>query len=151
MKKKLAWIWAWIWQFPQMLLGYIMSRLWKKRLILLPKKELEYLYGLEELTGCKIYVADYYSHKNDKVLGEISGFGMGRRVCLNSLHKLKTIKHEKGHCRIGDILGWLFLLLNGAPSAIGNLLARKFEWVKKNYYKLPWEWLADYFGGVKRG
>jgi len=140
----------WVWQFPQMLCGYIMSRQWKKRLITLSKKELEHLYGLEELTGYKIYVSDYYSHKEDKILGFISGFGMGIYVCLVSTHELKTLKHEKGHCKQSEYLGPSYLIIIGLPSASGNLLARKFEWWYKNYYKLPWEAWADKLGGVKR-
>lgn len=127
-----------------------MSRLWKKRLITLSINDLVYLYGLEELTGYKIYVADYYSHKADKVLGEISGFSLGKYVCLNSLHKLKALKHEKGHGKQSVILMWFYLIVIGLPSATGNLLARKFVWFHKNYYNLPWEARADKLGGVKR-
>jgi len=139
-----------IWQFPQMILGYIMSRLWKKRLINLNDKEKEYLYGLEELTGFKIYISDYYSHKADKILCFISGFSLGKYICLNALHKLTTLKHEKGHSKQSEYLGLLYLIVIGLPSATGNLLARVSKQVHENYYKLPWEAWADILGGVKR-
>jgi len=140
----------WVWQFPQMLLGYIMSRLWKKRLITLSKIELEFLYGLEELTGYKIYISTYYSQKNDKLLKHLSGFSLGKYVCLNDAHKLKTLKHEKGHTKQSVKLGLLYLIVIGLPSSIGNLLSRVSETINKNYFNLPWEKWADDLGGVKR-
>ena len=136
-----------------------MSRLWKKRLITLSQRELEYLYGMEELTGFKIYVADYYSHKEDKVLGSVSGFSMGKYICLNSAHDLTDIRHEKGH-RIGqsEKWGWLYLPVPGVYSAVFcNLWDRKFHknWCLYDrhywYYKTRWtERQADKSGGVDR-
>jgi len=148
--KRAAKIILYIWQLPQNIVGYFMSRAWKNCLINLTDREKVYLYGLEELTGYKIYISEYYSHKNNKVLGFISGGSFGLYICLNSAHDLETLKHEKGHGGQSKRTGPIYLFIIGAPSAAGNLLARKFEWFRKNYYNLPWEAWADKLGGVKR-
>jgi len=146
-----------IWELPQNILGYFMSRLWKKRLIILTQKELEYLYGLENLTGFKIYVADYYSQKADKLLSELSGFSLGKYVCLNSAHNLTTLRHEKGHSKQSKMLGWAYLPVIGIYSAVFcNLWNRWFHksWTstqrKKWYYSRWCEAWADKLGGVVR-
>jgi hypothetical protein len=147
-----------IWQLPQNILGYLMSRIWKKYLITLNFRELEYLFGLEELTGWKIYIADYYSHKKNKILGLVSGFSIGRYICLNNMHDLQTLKHEKGHSRQSMQWGWLYLPVIGIYSAVFcNLWDRMFHknWNSYDrhywYYKTRWtERQADIYGGVDR-
>jgi hypothetical protein len=146
------------WEAPQNALGYIISRQWKKRLINLTDREKEYLYGMEELTGFKIYVADYYSHKADKVLGDISGFSMGKYICLNSAHDLTDIRHEKGHSKDSKKWGWLYLPVIGIYSAVFcNLWDRRFhsDWNSYDrhywYYKTRWtEKSADRKGKADR-
>lgn len=62
-----------------------------------------------------------------------------------------TLKHEQGHQKQSLYLGWLYLVLIGIPSAIGNLLFRiSFIDRKWDYYKQPWEKWADVLGGVER-
>ena len=147
-----------LWEAPQNILGYIMSRLWKKRLLTLSKRELEHLYGLEELTGFKIFVSDYYSHIEDQVLGKLSGFSMGKYICLNSSHDLDVLKHEKGHGKDSKIFGIFYLLIVGVYSSVFcNLWDRWFhaDWNHYDrhywYYKTRWtEIRADKFGNVKR-
>ena len=154
-----------IWEAPQNGLGFIMSRLWKKRLIILSQRELEHLYGLEELVSAKtgykvkIFVADYYSHLNDKVLRSISGFSMGRYICLNSAHDIETLKHEIGHCWQSQRWGWLYLLVVGIWSAVfTNMWSRRFHkhWCYYDkhywYYKVRYwfEGQADKKGNVRR-
>ena len=158
MKKIGRFLLNWVWQFPQMLLGYIMSRLWKTRLINLSDREKEFLYGLEELTGYKIYIADYYSHKADKALSFISGFSMGRYICLNSAHDLMTLRHEKGHTVQSAYLGWFYLPIVGIYSAVFcNMWQRWYhqDWNEYDliywYYMTRWsESWADNEGGVDR-
>jgi hypothetical protein len=148
----------WVWQFPQNALGYAVSRQWKKRLIILSQKELKYLYGLEKLTGYKIYIADYYSYKADKVLSQLSGFSIGQYICLNSAHDLTTIRHEMGHTKQSQYMGWLYLLAVGIYSALFcNLYNRIWHkhWYPYDraywYYKTRWsERWADRLGGVDR-
>jgi len=158
-KKVGKFLFEWVWQLPQNALGYGMSRLWKERLIVLSQRELKFLYGMEELTGFKIYVADYCSHKNDKILGNVSGFSMGKYICLNTAHDLYTIRHEKGH-KIGqsETLGWLYLPTVGVYSSVFcNMWDRWFHvaWCIYDrhywYYKTRWsEKQADEAGGVDR-
>lgn len=68
----------------------------------------------------------------------------------------QSVKHEQGHQKQSLYLGWLYLLLIGLPSALGNIYDRIFhrmwnyqsriEW----YYSQPWEAWADRLGGVER-
>ena len=67
----------------------------------------------------------------------------------------RSVKHERGHQKQSLYLGWLYLLVIGLPSALGNLWDRlahipywtyeeRMEW----YYSQPWEKWADKLGGV---
>ena len=66
------------------------------------------------------------------------------------------IRHEQGHQKQSLYLGWLYLIIIGLPSALGNLYDRivhrnwdywsRIEW----YYSQPWEAWADRLGGVIR-
>lgn len=60
---------------------------------------------------------------------------------------IKMLSHERGHQKQSMILGPLYLLVIGLPSATGNLLRRIWKF---DYYKQPWEAWADKLGGVKR-
>ena len=67
-----------------------------------------------------------------------------------------AIKHEKGHQKQSLILGPLYLIIIGLPSACGNIIDRVFhkKWCYTArmywYYKQPWEAWADKLGSVKR-
>ena len=74
---------------------------------------------------------------------------------------LRLIKHEQGHCRQSVILGPLYLIIVGIPSALLNALTRlqssRYTILKKigheayyNYYRMFPESLADRLGGVRR-
>ena len=153
-----------IYEAPQNALGYIMSRLWKKRLITLNQREVEHLYGLENLLQSmlgfvvKIYVADYYSHRKDKVLSSLSGFSMGKYICLNSAHDLETLRHEIGHCVQSRHWGWLYLPVIGLYSAIAcNWWDRTFHKSWNPYDRHYWYYItrwtergADKHGKVNR-
>ena len=143
-------------ELPQNIIGRIVSRRWKKELVLLSEREKEFLYGLEELIGYKIYISTYYSHKNHKWLKWMSGGSFGKYICLNNAHDLQTLRHEKGHGEISKELGWLYIPCNGIPSVCGNLYDRVAHenWTYKErikwYYEQPWEKKADEKGKVKR-
>lgn len=82
----------------------------------------------------------------------LSSVSLGNIVIVKySQLKDKVIKHEQGHQKQSLYLGWLYLIVIGLPSAVGNLLFR-IKWVKKhfNYYHQPWESWADRLGGVIR-
>ena len=144
-----------IWEAPQNALGKIMSGLWKKRLIVLNEKEKNYLYGLENLVSAiagykvRIYIADNKSHREDKLLKGISGFSMGRYICLNSAHDIQTIKHEVGHCWQSKKWGWLYLPVVGIKSSVFcNLWSRWFHTDKKgwnNYDRSYWHYVVNYY------
>lgn len=84
----------------------------------------------------------------------IGGFGvsLGNYVIFGDMNGRyipieKSIKHEQGHQKQSLYLGWLYLLIIGLPSVIGNLLNRVIDF---DYYKQPWEAWADRLGGVVR-
>ena len=73
---------------------------------------------------------------------------------------LRLIKHEQGHCRQSVMLGPLYLVVVGIPSALLNALTRlqssRYDLLKRigheaywNYYKVYPERWADRLGGVK--
>lgn len=111
-----------IWQLPQNLLGLLVSKL------------LDCTYHIDD---------DYYLTKKYRFgvsLGRYIIFG-GYWPCMND------IMHERGHCTQSLIFGWLYLIVIGLPSAIGNAIHRVYKF---DYYKLPWEAWADKLGGVNR-
>ena len=147
-----------VWEAPQNALGYAMSRLWKKRLVAFDSttpegmRELEYIYGLEELVGAitgievKVYVSDYYRHKDDPMLGPISGFSMGKYICLNSAHDIETLKHEIGHLLQSAKWGWLYLPVVGIQSAVFcNLWQRWFHKGWNSYDRHYWYYVVKHW------
>lgn len=79
--------------------------------------------------------------------GRRFGVSLGRYVIFRGFFNATDKKHEQGHQKQSFYLGWLYLPLIGLPSVIGNLLNRVIDF---DYYKQPWEALADKLGGVKR-
>lgn len=94
-----------------------------------------------------------YSKDNDVWLaGDLNkswaGVSLGSYIIFaHPMYSMNDLKHERGHQKQSLYLGWLYLLLIGLPSLIGNLLHRV---LKFDYYKQPWEKWADKFGGVDR-
>lgn len=84
------------------------------------------------------------------------GVSLGNYIILNEYCGANDIKHERGHQKQSLYLGWLYLLLIGLPSALGNIWDRLFHKAWRYtarehwYYTLPWEAWADKLGGVKR-
>lgn len=84
------------------------------------------------------------------------GVSLGNYIIVNTNATGKTIYHEKGHQKQSLYLGWLYLIVIGLPSAVGNLIDRWFHksWIDAKryywYYSLPWEAWADRLGGVSR-
>ncbi len=87
----------------------------------------------------------YYTakHVSDK------GISLGRYIFIDSDREvtLNSIRHERGHQKQSLYLGWLYLLVVGLPSLIGNILHRYIEF---DYYSTWWEAWADKLGGVER-
>ena len=76
------------------------------------------------------------------------GVSLGKYIIIGPGYPGKRmLDHERGHQKQSMILGPLYLLVIGLPSATGNLLRRIWKF---DYYKQPWEAWADKLGGVKR-
>ena len=84
------------------------------------------------------------------------GVSLGKYIIFGQVVEEVSLKHEQGHQRQSLYLGWLYLIIIGLPSALGNLYDRiahrswnyrsRIKW----YYAQPWEAWADRLGGVKR-
>lgn len=114
-----------IWQLPQNLLRLLV--------ILFSREKKSCLTGLNKI--------EFYG-TNKKF-----GVSLGKYIIVNKRAPEITIHHEDGHRKQSMMLGLLYLVVIGLPSAIGNLIHRK---LKFDYYKQPWEAWADKLGGVKR-
>lgn len=78
------------------------------------------------------------------------GVTLGQYIILGcSKHPVRRLDvlHEYGHTIQSKILGPLYLIVIGLPSAINNLVRRK---IKYNYYAFYTEAWADRISGVKR-
>ena len=119
-----------MWQLPQNLLGLAVI-----------------LFSKAKADACSKGV--YFTRYN-------FGVSLGKYIILNERCGINDIKHERGHQKQSLYLGWLYLLLIGLPSALGNIWDRLFhkKWYYTArmywYYKQPWEAWADKLGGVKR-
>lgn len=117
----------WFWQLPQNIIGLIATLIFR----------------------------GVYS-KTDKVYYTLSNIGvsLGCYIIVNKYCNLNVIKHEKGHQKQSLILGPLYLIIIGLPSACGNIIDRVFhkKWSRHArvawYYSLPWEAWADNLGKV---
>ena len=145
-------------ELPQNTLGRIVSRQWKKRLERISNEKIEAVKNLELRYDLKIYIVTNESHKADKHLKGISGFALGKYICLPDSYNLNlTVPHEGGHTLQSEKLGWLYLPIVGISSAIfNNLWDRWFhkKWPGEKRYKwyynrFPEKW-ADELGSVKR-
>lgn len=115
----------WIWCFPQMFVGFILTK----------------------ITKAKRHVDHYrYSIENGSV-------SLGEYVFLCPAHWESdiTLKHEQGHVKQSRMLGWLYLIVIGLPSIVW---AGCFENFRKkynvDYYSFYTEKWADRLGGVNR-
>lgn len=114
-------IW-WLWEFPQLLLGLILLLVLDHKFI--QRYRVGYVYRVRAF----------------------SGIATSRLIFLYKT-ATKNIQHEYGHCRQSMILGPLYLIVIGLPSALHNLISRETDC---NYYHFYTEKWADKLGGVKR-
>jgi hypothetical protein len=111
-----------LWQLPQNALGLLF---------------LLFIRGEEKhsLNGISFYYAKNFN----------GGISLGRYIILS--HKWdKSVKHEYGHCKQSQMLGWMYLLIIGIPSIINAMVCKD----GKRYYHFYTEKWADKIGGVKR-
>lgn len=127
---------AFLWQLPQNLLGYFLTLIWKEENSIVYK-------------GVRIRFNS----------GFPSGISLGEVVILKHnrfkgqdhfYYNADSVKHEWGHTRQSLKWGWLYLIVIGLPSLIGNIYDRIFHKGTEWYYNQPWEKSADKLGGVVR-
>lgn len=78
------------------------------------------------------------------------GVSLGRYVIVRQFPSATLVRHERGHCKQSQLLGWLYLPVVGLPSITMNLLTRAGLLSAENYYKRWPESWADKLGGVDR-
>lgn len=78
------------------------------------------------------------------------GVSLGRYVILHRHADRNSVLHEHGHQIQSVRQGWLYLLVVGLPSLIGNRIAYYAHKDDAWYYAQPWEKRADQLGGVRR-
>lgn len=110
-----------LWQLPQNLLGLAVIKILKS-------KHNEY-YGF--------WYTDNYDF----------GVSLGKYIIFGERFSGRALAHERGHQKQSLYLGWLYLIVIGLPSVVGNLLNRVIDF---DYYKQPWEAWADRLGCVVR-
>lgn len=123
-QKKMKDILLTLWQLPQCILGWI---------LLLFYKETDFLYYKR-----------IYTRYSPQMKGGIS---LGTTIILSDTNppvENNTLKHEYGHCRQSQMLGWLYLIVIGLPSLIWAMVH------KGDYYSFWTERWADKLGGVER-
>ena len=65
-------------------------------------------------------------------------------------HGINTLNHEYGHRRHMDDIGVAnYLVTTAIPSFLGATL-KTLKVLDVHYYSLPWEYVADFYGGVNR-
>lgn len=117
----------WIWEFPQCLLGFILTHLYDV-------KYSETYKGIDVYTG--------------KFSGGIS---LGLYIIMDKDSGKYTKDHEWGHTRQSLRWGWLYLFTVGIVSFTWCNLRRYISsWRKKDYYSIWPENKADKYGGVNR-
>ncbi|MBO7518865.1 MAG: hypothetical protein J6T31_07120 [Methanobrevibacter sp.] len=132
-----------LWQLPQNIIGFIISRFSIYKFV--------YTRDVEENKKVRAYYVKNFFH---------SGVSLGDFIILDEEYwhivHIQTLKHEHGHQKQSQILGWLYLIIIGIPSILGNLWDRVFHknWPTLDreawYYKQPWEAWADKLGKVNR-
>lgn len=135
MKKSLLYLW----QLPQNILGLILILFTKAKKYTVNgeywKAEGKFYFGICLGNYIIFQVPDFYYYQ---------------------LPLVTSIKHEEGHQKQSQYLGWFYLLIIGIPSFLFNVFDRLFhskwntEKRMKWYYSLLWEKWADELGGVRR-
>lgn len=127
----------WTYELPQTLLGYILTKIYSKKLNSIGEYASARVYAYEDFPG---------------------GISLGRYILVQDVswwpeYQDTMIKHEFGHCIQSKYLGWLYLPIIGICSGLHRLTYKwrmKQGWIK-SYYDYWTEKSADKLGGVKRG
>ena len=115
----------WTWEFPQTLVGFIMSLIYKHH-----KTEYNAAFVCRMETGR-------------------FGISLGRYILIAHYHTSTTVKHEYGQCIQSKYLGPLYLIIVGIPSITFNMISswKGGLFAKRYYQRFPENW-ADKLGGV---
>jgi hypothetical protein len=139
----------WVWQFPQTLLGTILVKVLKAE-----KRTLSW----QNRVCVHQHISYYRFERNTGFSKFISGVSLANIILLSDNNcGDKTIRHEYGHSIQSACLGWLYLPVIGIYSAVFcNLWDRWFHkrWSaqhRQEWYYSRWsEAWADRLGGVIR-
>jgi len=142
--KKIILIINWVWQFPQILLGYILILCFQAK---------------KQLFACVdgMQISWYIFERKGRFSNFISGVSLAWIILLSvGDDNEQTIRHEWGHSKQSAYLGLFYLPFIGIFSVCFNLWNRCFHknWpsVKRSkwYYSRWTEAWADRLGGVDR-
>ncbi len=120
-----------LWELPQILLAAVLYVILKKRII---------------------QTIIYKDSKVFFVKGFPGGISLSFIIFLNDvdLNNQRAIKHEYGHTIQSFYLGWLYLVIVGAPSIIRANIWNHYKLENQKYYEgFPENW-ADSLGGVNK-
>ena len=123
-----------LWQFPQNILGVLLLQWYRPQRRHILDNGVEIYYS-DRIRGC-VSLGKY----------SIVNTGHYRKKIEESL-KRDTVRHcAIGHAKQSRMLGWLYLVVIGIPSIIGDLLYG----ANKKHYTLATEKWADQIGSVER-
>ena len=140
-------------QLPQNIIGWCLTRKPKRQCKTITNDGEEVkVYFTSNVFGAGVSLGNYIvlDFASYYILSTYPLTNAGKEVYLT------TVSHEHGHQKQSMYLGWLYLLVIGLPSALGNITDRVFHkrWhVNKRvkwYYNQPWEHWADKLGYVNR-
>jgi len=122
-----------LWQLPQNIVGLIILfyNINSMKKVFDDKTNINY-YTVKKISDCGISLGNYIIMDKDVYISDTD------------------LKHEHGHQIQSLILGWLYLIVIGIPSFLGNLYSRVFKKDSKWYFSQPWEHWADKLGKVDR-
>lgn len=128
--KHLIKILRWIWEFPQCLLGHMLTNFY----------DVEYK---ETYNGIDVYAGDFPG-----------GISLGQYILMSETSykdkRARTKKHEYGHSIQSLYLGPLYLIVVGLPSILWAGAIHPFVKDEISYYEVYPEKWADQLGGVNR-
>lgn len=119
----------WIWEFPQCLLGLILTKLYNVKYT-------------ETYNGIKVYTGNFPG-----------GISLGLYILLSKTsynNNYKSKLHEFGHTKQSLYLGPLYLLVIGIPSILWAGFINDVFFPSKSYYWFYTERWADKLGGVPK-
>lgn len=124
-----------LWQLPQDMVGVLVYDYLKLKDPL--------LYDEEDADGIRVVASQHFR----------GGMSVGHFIFLSEIqykHSKTAYKHEKGHCKQSEYLGWLYLLVIGLPSIIWATIHTYSKRIadKYDYYSFYTEKWANKLGGV---